>query len=150
MTEPRIASITRYPVKGLPGVVATGAVALAPGRGLRWDRSHAIENGRVPVEDPTAYHERDIYFHVARNEGIARFGVALDDAEGDDPTITLTAPDGPTARSPLASASEPASDVAVLLRSALPAGPVGPARLVRTVAPADSIVIPGWDPGRSA
>ncbi|RWZ68226.1 MOSC domain-containing protein [Labedella populi] len=132
MSEPRIASITRYPVKGLPGIVAEGAVALEPGRGLRWDRSHAIENGRVRVETPAAWNSREAYFHVARYEGIVRFGVALDGAEGDDPVLTLTAPGGDTASAPLGTATLRGSTVNALLGDALTAGPAGPVRLIRT------------------
>jgi ferredoxin-NADP reductase/uncharacterized protein YcbX len=141
MTEPRIASIVRFPVKGFPGVSASGDVALEPGRGLRWDRSHAIENGRAVIASPTAWNERKGYFHVARHEEIVRFGVTLDDAEGDDPTLVLTAPDGRSARTPLG-AGDPGeaitgdgSTVDDLLRSALPSGPFGAPRLIRSGAP---------------
>lgn len=133
MSGPRIASITRYPVKGLPGVTAEGAVALHPGRGLRWDRSHAIENGRVRIEAPTAWNSREGYFHVARYEGIARFGVTLDDAESDHPLLTLTAPDGRSAGAPIAAAPDDAS-LGSLLRESLSAGPFGAPRLIRTEA----------------
>jgi ferredoxin-NADP reductase/uncharacterized protein YcbX len=132
MAEPRIASIVRYPVKGLPGVVADGDVTLERGRGLRWDRSHAVENGRVRVESPTAWNSREAYFHVARYEGIVRFGVVLDAAEGDAPVLTLTAPDGRSASAPLHEATDDASAVSDLLRDALDAGPAGPVRLIRT------------------
>ncbi|RUR01692.1 MOSC domain-containing protein [Labedella endophytica] len=149
MSEPRIASIVRYPVKGLPGVVAGGAVALEPGRGLRWDRSHAIENGRVRIEAPAAWNSREGYFHVARHEEIVRFGVVLDDAEGDAPTLTLTAPDGRSASGALGEAvgdgapgeatdktSDHATDedgaIGALLRDTLPAGAFGSPRLIRS------------------
>ncbi len=132
MTEPRIVSIVRYPVKGLPGVVADGAVSLLPGRGLRWDRSHAIENGRVELAAPTAWNSREAYFHVARHEGIVRFAVGLDAAEGDEPVLSLTAPDGRAASAPLTAATDDASPVTALLRAALPGGPIGPVRLIRT------------------
>ncbi|RWZ53009.1 MOSC domain-containing protein [Labedella phragmitis] len=132
MAEPRIASIVRYPVKGLPGVVAEGDVALRPGSGLRWDRSHAIENGRVRVESPAAWNSREAYFHVARYEEIVRFGVALDAAEGDAPVLTLTAPDGRSASAPVDEATDHAFAVTALLRGALDAGPAGPVRLIRT------------------
>jgi ferredoxin-NADP reductase/uncharacterized protein YcbX len=135
MSEPRIASIVRYPVKGLPGVVADGDVTLQPGRGLRWDRSHAVENGRVRVESPAAWNSREAYFHVARHEGIVRFGVALDGAEGDDPVLTLTAPGGGSASAPLDQATEPGSRVNALLRDALASGSAGPVRLTRTDVP---------------
>lgn len=135
MSEPRIASITRYPVKGLPGVVADGDVSLQPGRGLRWDRSHAVENGRVRVESPAAWNSREAYFHVARYEGIVRFGVGLDGAEGDDPELTLTAPGGGSASAPLDQATEPGTRVNALLRDALASGSAGPVRLIRTGVP---------------
>jgi ferredoxin-NADP reductase/uncharacterized protein YcbX len=132
MSEPRIASIVRYPIKGLPGVPVDGAVAVEPGRGLRWDRSHAIENGRVHVEAPAAWNSRRAYFHVARHEEIVRFGVALDDAESDEPTLSLTSPDGDSATAPLASATDEDSRVNTLLRDTLAGGPAGPVRLIRT------------------
>lgn len=134
MSAPRIASITRYPVKGLPGVTADAAVALQPGRGLRWDRSHAIENGRVRIDDPAAWNSREGYFHVARHEEIVRFGMALDDAEGDRPTLTVTAPDGRSAGAALGDATRSDSALGTLLRDALPSGPFGSPRLIRTLA----------------
>jgi ferredoxin-NADP reductase/uncharacterized protein YcbX len=135
MSEPRIASIVRYPVKGLPGVVADGPVSLRPGRGLRWDRSHAVENGRVRVESPAAWNSREAYFHVARYEGIVRFGVGLDGAEGDDPVLTLTSPDGGAVSAALPDATDSTSAVNTLLREALTAGSAGPVRLIRTDVP---------------
>jgi ferredoxin-NADP reductase/uncharacterized protein YcbX len=138
MTEARIASIVRFPVKGLPGVSVSGDVALEPGRGLRWDRSHAIENGRAVIASPTAWNERKGYFHVARHEEIVRFGVDLDRAETEQPTLILTAPDGRSARTPLGGGDPgetitgEGSTLDDLLRSTLPSGPFGSPRLVRT------------------
>jgi ferredoxin-NADP reductase/uncharacterized protein YcbX len=132
MREPRVASIVRYPVKGFPGVPEHGQAAVEPGRGLRWDRSHAIENGNVVVESPEAWNSRSVYFHVARHEAIVRYGVALDDAETDSPTLRFTAPDGRSAAAPVAEATAEESAVGALLRDTLPAGPAGPVRLIRT------------------
>lgn len=132
MTEPRIASIVRYPVKGLPGVPADGDVALTAGRGLRWDRSHAIENGRVRITARDEWNSREGYFHVARYEEIVRFGVGLDGAEGDAPTLTLTAPDGRSAETSLGDAPTDDSALGALLRDALSSGPHGHPRLVRS------------------
>jgi ferredoxin-NADP reductase/uncharacterized protein YcbX len=95
--RPVVQRIVRYPVKGLPGVPTDEPVSVVPGRGLRWDRSHAIEHGLVTTRTPTGWNPRDTYLHLAKHEHIAQFGTALADAESDHPTLTVTAPDGRTA-----------------------------------------------------
>jgi ferredoxin-NADP reductase/uncharacterized protein YcbX len=163
--EPYVERVVRYPVKGLPGVpVAAGeSVALEPGRGLRWDRGHAIEHGLVTTSTPTGWNPRDTYFHLAKHERIARLGTALEGGEGEHPVLTITAPDGRSASIDLggdrdrtgraerafeqtrraetgrAEASAApidagATDVDDLLAAFLPAGPAGPPALVRTAA----------------
>ncbi|MFK4731269.1 MOSC domain-containing protein [Agromyces mediolanus] len=133
MAPAHLERIVRYPVKGLPGVPETGPVRLAPGRGLRWDRGHAIENGTTVPADRTAWQPRETYFHLAKYETIARLGTALAGADGDDPVLTLTAASG-TAEVRLAGAELDADAANALLRETLPAGPLGPPTLVRTTA----------------
>lgn len=144
MTAAHVDRIVRYPVKGLAGVVADEPVHVHPGRGLRWDRSHAIENGVVAPRSRAGWNPRETYFHVAKHEAIVRIGVTLDEAEGDVPLLTLTAPDGRSARVRLGAgehdATSPATfgggraadDVDALLDATLPSGPLGAPALVHT------------------
>jgi ferredoxin-NADP reductase/uncharacterized protein YcbX len=163
--EPYVERVVRYPVKGLPGVpvAAHESVALEPGRGLRWDRSHAIEHGLVQPGTATGWNPRETYFHLAKHERIAAIRTSLDGGEGDHPVLTLTAPDGRAASVDLggerdrtghvpAERAEPVRDEASaspaaepadaarapgvdgLLAELLPAGPAGPPALVRTAA----------------
>lgn len=131
MAEARVASIVRYPVKGLPGVPADGPVRLEPGRGLRWDRSHAIENGIVAPRNATGWNPRETYFHVAKNEQIVRLKTALDDGESAHPSLRLALPDGREAALRLGEDTLRADAVNALLGDALPSGPLGPPALVR-------------------
>lgn len=132
MTEARVATIVRYPVKGLPGVSATGPVALVPGRGLRWDRSHAIENGVVAPRDRSGWNPRETYFHVAKNEQTVRFGIAIENAESDEPVLHVMLPDGRSAAVQLGEGDLRAEAIDTLLREVLPAGPLGEPTFVRT------------------
>lgn len=148
--EPYVEHVVRYPVKGLPGVpVPPGEpVALEPGRGLRWDRGHAIQHGLAPSRTPTGWNPRETYFHLAKHERIARLGTALDGGEGPHPVLTITAPDGRSAsidlggerdergRAGASAAPGDARDAGVddLLAAHLPAGPAGAPALVRTAA----------------
>lgn len=127
-----VSRIVRYPVKGLAGVTAEGPVALVPGRGLRWDRSHAIENGVLAPRTRTGWNPRETYFHVAKHEQILRLTTALDEAEGDDPVLTIARPDGRTARTHLGVDRFDPGAADALLVEALPAGPLGPPALIRT------------------
>lgn len=153
---PFVEQIVRYPVKGLPGVPVEEPVTVVPGRGLRWDRSHAVQHGPAAERRPTGWHPRETYFHLAKHERIAAFRTSLEHAEGDHPELQLTAPDGRTARVDLGSARDergrlaasggeaPSDDntpvgaarsaVDALLADVLPAGPSGPPALVRTTA----------------
>ncbi|GIT79785.1 hypothetical protein LLS1_14540 [Leifsonia sp. LS1] len=132
MAPARVESILRYPVKGLAGVAARGPVELLPGRGLRWDRGHAIENGIVAPRSASGWNPRETYFHVAKNEQIVRIATALDDAESAHPLLTLTTlPDGREATLRLGGETLQAQAVDALLAAALPAGPLGPPTLVR-------------------
>lgn len=133
MTAAYVDRIVRYPVKGLAGVVVDEPVALHPGRGLRWDRSHAIENGVVAPRSRTGWNPRETYFHVAKHEAIVRLGVTLDGAEGDATVLTLTAPDGGSAGVELGdSTGRATADVDALLAATLPSGPLGAPTLVHT------------------
>lgn len=125
-----VLQIVRYPVKGLAGVPCEGPAALRPGCGLRWDRGLAIENGVVAPQSPSGWNPRETYFHLAKNEQIARIGVDLLDPEASRPTLTVRLPGGQTADTPLGSDYEP-QRVDALLSSVLPAG----ARLARTGTP---------------
>lgn len=149
--EPFVQRVVRYPVKGLPGVPAGEPVAVTPGRGLRWDRGHAIEHGLVPARTPTGWNPRETYFHLAKQERIATLATTLDGGEGDHPVLTITAPDGRSAsvdlggdrdeRGRVEASARDAGPTAVggsavdaLLADVLPAGPAGPPALVRTTA----------------
>lgn len=150
--QPYVERVVRYPVKGLPGVPVPPdeRVTLEPGRGLRWDRGHAIEHGLVPARTPTGWNPRETYFHLAKHERIASFGTALDGGEGPNPVLTITAPDGRSASidlggdrdergraeasAPPADADADATGIDDLLAAHLPAGPAGPPALVRTAA----------------
>lgn len=131
MAAARVASIVRYPVKGLPGVPADGSILLVPGRGLRWDRSHAIENGVVSPRSATGWNPRETYFHVAKNERVVRLGTALDHPENARPLLRLTLPDGREATLRLGEETLRATAVEALLGDELPSGPLGPPTLVR-------------------
>lgn len=131
MTAPRIARIVRYPVKGLPGVPADGPVRLEPGRGLRWDRSHAIENGVVAPRSTTGWNPRETYFHVAKNERIVRLETALERAESAHPLLRLALPDGREATLQLGEETLEAAAVDALLAGELPGGPLGPPALLQ-------------------
>lgn len=131
MTAARVARIVRYPVKGLPGVPADGPVRLEPGRGLRWDRSHAIENGVVAPRSTTGWNPRETYFHVAKNERIVRLQTALEQAESAHPLLRLALPDGREATLRLGEETLEAAAVDALLADELPSGPLGPPALVR-------------------
>ncbi|GAA2451453.1 MOSC domain-containing protein [Agromyces soli] len=133
MAPAHLERIVRYPVKGLPGVPETDGAELRPGRGLRWDRGHAVENGTVVPADRAAWQPRETYFHLAKYESIARIRTALDGGDGDDPVLTLSAADA-VARVRLAGPSLDAAEADALLRATLPAGPLGPPTLVRTAA----------------
>jgi ferredoxin-NADP reductase/uncharacterized protein YcbX len=131
MVAARVANIVRYPVKGLAGIAADGPVDLVPGRGLRWDRSHAIENGVVPPRSAEGWNPRETYFHVAKNEQLVRLATALDDAESPHPVLRLTLPDGREAALRLGEETLQAQAVDALLGAVLPSGPLGPPALVR-------------------
>ncbi|WP_226531805.1 MOSC domain-containing protein [Microbacterium paraoxydans] len=90
-------SIVRYPVKGLAGVTTAKSVHLEPGGGLRWDRSFAIARDASTPSD-AGWRPREEFFHLARHEHIARFTVDLADAETASPTLTVTAPNGESAK----------------------------------------------------
>lgn len=71
-----LSHIVRYPVKGLSGIESP-AERVQPGSGLRGDRILAIENGVVTPERPGGWNPRETYYHLAKHEQIADFGVAL-------------------------------------------------------------------------
>jgi ferredoxin-NADP reductase len=128
----RVSSIVRYPVKGLPGIPAASTVELLPGRGLRWDRSHAIQNGVNAPHSDTGWNPRETYFHVAKNEQLVRLGIALESAESANPVLRLTLPDGRDATLRLGEETLESHAMDALLSDALPSGPLGPPTLTRT------------------
>lgn len=84
-TSPSIASIYRYPIKGLtPEPLAE--VALTPGQQLPADRRYAIENGPIGF-DPAApqYFPKTQFLMLMRNERLAALR-----SHYDDKTHTLT------------------------------------------------------------
>lgn len=125
--------IVRYPIKGLSGIDAEYA-DLHPGRGLRHDRSLAIERGSIPVASPQGWNPRETYFHVAKDEQIVHLETGIRDAESDSPVLTLGTRGGRSVDVRLGGSEfdldRRAADA--LLRDALPAGPLGAPALSRT------------------
>ena len=79
----RIASLYRYPVKGLSPERLSGA-ALTAGRYFPGDRLFAIENGPSGFDPAEPVHQPKIkYLMLMRNEMLARLRTRYDDASGD-------------------------------------------------------------------
>jgi len=79
----RIASLYRYPVKGLSPERLTTA-ELAAGRYFPGDRLFAIENGPSGFDPAEPVHQPKIrYLMLMRNEMLARLRTRYDDASGD-------------------------------------------------------------------
>jgi ferredoxin-NADP reductase/uncharacterized protein YcbX len=126
--RPVLHSIVRYPVKGLNGVPETKA-ELQPGRGLAHDRMLAIENGTAAAVDRGGWNPRETFFHLAKNEDVARLTTDLADG-----VLTLGFPNGHVGRVRLDDEhfGTDASTVDGLLGDVLPHGPLGAPRLIRT------------------
>src|ERR1700724_1460718 len=77
---PTVASIYRYPVKGL-GPDRRDSVELLPGRTIAGDRLYAIENGPSGF-DPAhpAYLPKSRFLMLMRNERLAALRAAFDEA----------------------------------------------------------------------
>lgn len=84
-TQPHVASIFRYPVKGLTPEAMT-AVDLSPSKTLPFDRAYAIENGPGRFDPDNPRHLAKINFlMLMRDERLATLDCRFDDA-----TETLT------------------------------------------------------------
>ena len=85
---PTVASIYRYPVKGL-GPDRLDSAELLPGRTIRGDRLYAIENGPSGF-DPAhpAYFPKHRFLMLMRNERLAALRTAFDEATH---TLAVTA-----------------------------------------------------------
>lgn len=131
--EATLVRIVRYPVKGLRGIDG-GHAELSPGRGLRHDRSLAIERGTIRVAAPDGWNSRETYFHVAKDEQIVHLETGLRDAESDTAVLTLGSPDGRSVDVRLDAHffDEDRAAADTLLRGILPAGPLGRPTLSRT------------------
>ncbi|WP_291053391.1 MOSC domain-containing protein [Herbiconiux sp.] len=101
-----LARITRFPVKGLPGV-STHRARITPGEGLPFDRVLAIETGAAAPVDAGGWRPRAVFHHLAKNPELVLFETSL-------------AGDGPGAADPHAGLDEPGASV--LLRIRNPAG----------------------------
>lgn len=146
-SAPTLGEIVRYPVKGLPGVPVRRA-RLTPGRGLRFDRSMAVENGLLRPRNRSGWNPRETYFHLAADAGLARFAVHLHEPdpeldgrpgtefehEPENAKLVLVAPDGRSVAVRLDQTrfGPDAESAAALLRDCLPGGPLGGPRLTRT------------------
>jgi hypothetical protein len=79
----RIASLYRYPVKGLSPERLTQA-ALEAQRYFPGDRLFAVENGPSGFDPATPEHKpKIVYLMLMRNEALARLATRYDDASGD-------------------------------------------------------------------
>src|SRR6201998_4846678 len=98
---PTIASIYRYPVKGL-GPDRLQSAELSPGRTIAGDRLYAIENGPSGF-DPAhpAYLPKNRFLMLMRNERLAALRAAFDQATH---TLAITGDGGEAARGDLRTA----------------------------------------------
>lgn len=79
----RIASLYRYPVKGLSPERLTRA-DLEAGRYFPGDRMFAIENGPSGFDPARPEHKpKIVYLMLMRNEALARLSTRYDDASGE-------------------------------------------------------------------
>lgn len=117
----RLSQITRYPVKGFtPDTIER--CELAPGRGLPFDRAAGFTSGNLP--DPPrkgGWVRARTFLQLTAYPELARFRSAFDEASR---TITLTAPDGATARARLGHPDSFAEANALIRRHFAP-GPHG-------------------------
>ena len=101
MTDATIASIYRYPVKGL-SPEKLDRVALAVGRTLPNDRRYAIENGPSGFDPANpVWKAKTYYLMLMRNERLAALRTHYDDATH---TLTIRANDVEVARADLETA----------------------------------------------
>jgi len=85
MTEIKVTSLFRYPVKGF-SAQKIDEVALAPGEPVPWDRAYAIENGPSRFDPQSPKHVPAISFlNLMRNPKLAALQTEFDEA-----TQTLT------------------------------------------------------------
>ncbi len=77
---PKIASLVRYPIKGMAGT-ALSKVALAAGEGMPLDRAYAIENGanRFDAQNPK-WLPKTCFVQLMQHERLAGLGLAFDEA----------------------------------------------------------------------
>jgi ferredoxin-NADP reductase/uncharacterized protein YcbX len=97
-TDGTLASITRYPLKGLPGV-STDSATIVAGEGLAHDRVLAIETGDHEPRAGGGWRPRAVFHHLAKNPELVRFSTRLDPApEHGERAMRLTVgnPEGET------------------------------------------------------
>jgi hypothetical protein len=77
---PKIASLVRYPIKGLAGAALSKA-ALAAGEGMPLDRAYAIENGAKIFDTQNPKWLPKMHFlQLMQHERLACLGLAFDEA----------------------------------------------------------------------
>jgi uncharacterized protein len=83
---PKIASLVRYPMKGLAGQVLP-SVTLTPGEGMPVDRAYAVENGarQFDAESPK-WLPKGHFLQLRQHERLASLGLGFDDQSH---TLTL-------------------------------------------------------------
>jgi uncharacterized protein YcbX len=123
----RVASLYRYPVKGL-SPEPMRSVDLSPGGTMPADRRYAIENGPSGFAPETPAHlPKALFFVLMRDEALARLATRYDDAsdtlevtrEGETSRFALATPEGREglARLVAAQAGEAARGPARVLRA---------------------------------
>lgn len=99
-----VARLCHYPVKGLAGRELETA-SLSVGAGLPYDRAVALTNGTAPWRGNGSRPPGTLLLGRARNPGLTRLRVDVDDEPG--LSVTVTAPDDSSFRIDLESGKDP-------------------------------------------
>lgn len=124
-----LASLWRYPVKGLAGQALSSAV-MTPGETLALDRAYAIENGPGPFDPANPRHLPKIHFlMLMRNEHLAALDTGFEEATQ---TLTLRSAGGEPAANGDLRTPQGCAAIEDFLASCLPASALrGRPRVVR-------------------
>ncbi|MFG2780097.1 MOSC domain-containing protein [Streptomyces prunicolor] len=124
LLTPRLETLHRYPVKGMPGQSLPRA-QLTAGQGLPLDRVFALTEGVAPAEpNANGWISSEVLLRLRKHAQLALYEPKME-----EDALLLTAPDGGEVR--IARDADGPGEADERIREWFPPGPFGPVRLVR-------------------